>query len=158
MAYDEQLAGRTRQLIGSDPELTEKKMFGGLAFLIRATWPSPPAARVVPRSASIRQSDVLVATTKATHVNMRGRDMPDGYGSVRRSAHRRPARPMGRDRHRVRARCHSSRGRWNALNSDQATLIILMRRCVVDEWSMTKRKLMMAEAVKSCRMQDHREE
>jgi hypothetical protein len=35
MAYDEELAGRIRQLIGSDPELTEKKMFGVLAFLIR---------------------------------------------------------------------------------------------------------------------------
>jgi hypothetical protein len=48
MAYDEELARRIRQLIGSYPELTEKKMFGGLAFLIRATWPSPPAARVAP--------------------------------------------------------------------------------------------------------------
>jgi hypothetical protein len=35
MAYDQELAGRIRRLIGSDPELTEKKMFGGLAFLIR---------------------------------------------------------------------------------------------------------------------------
>jgi hypothetical protein len=35
MAYDQELAGRIRQLIGRDPELTEKKMFGGLAFLIR---------------------------------------------------------------------------------------------------------------------------
>jgi hypothetical protein len=35
MAYDEELAGRIRQLIGNDPELSEKKMFGGLAFLIR---------------------------------------------------------------------------------------------------------------------------
>src|SRR5215467_893225 len=35
MAYDQELAGRIRQLIGSDPELTEKKMFGGLAFLMR---------------------------------------------------------------------------------------------------------------------------
>jgi hypothetical protein len=34
MAYDQELAERMRQLIGSDPELTEKKMFGGLAFLI----------------------------------------------------------------------------------------------------------------------------
>jgi hypothetical protein len=32
MAYDEVLAGRIRDLIGPDPELTEKKMFGGLAF------------------------------------------------------------------------------------------------------------------------------
>jgi len=35
MAYDEHLAARIRDLIGPDPELTEKKMFGGLAFLIR---------------------------------------------------------------------------------------------------------------------------
>ena len=35
MAYDEDLATRIRDLIGPDPELTEKKMFGGLAFLIR---------------------------------------------------------------------------------------------------------------------------
>ena len=33
MAYDEDLAIRIRDLIGPDPELTEKKMFGGLAFL-----------------------------------------------------------------------------------------------------------------------------
>src|SRR5215472_12275529 len=32
MAYDQELAERIRQLIGDDPELTEKKMFGGLAF------------------------------------------------------------------------------------------------------------------------------
>jgi len=35
MAYDEDLAARIRDLIGPDPDLTEKKMFGGLAFLIR---------------------------------------------------------------------------------------------------------------------------
>ena len=35
MAYDEELANRIRWLIGADPELTERKMFGGLAFLIR---------------------------------------------------------------------------------------------------------------------------
>jgi len=34
MAYDEQLAQRTRELVGDEPGLTEKKMFGGLAFLI----------------------------------------------------------------------------------------------------------------------------
>ena len=34
MAYDENLANRIRELIGSESDLTEKKMFGGLAFLI----------------------------------------------------------------------------------------------------------------------------
>ncbi|SRR5258707_11240981 len=76
MPYDEELAGRIRQLIGSDPELTEKKMFGGLAFLIRgnmaiaASSEGGAMVRVDPA-----QSDTLVATTKATLMSMRGRDM-----------------------------------------------------------------------------------
>ncbi len=34
MAYDEDLANRIRELIGTEPGLTERRMFGGLAFLI----------------------------------------------------------------------------------------------------------------------------
>jgi TfoX/Sxy family transcriptional regulator of competence genes len=34
MAFDEQLAERIRATIGDEPGLTEKRMFGGLAFLI----------------------------------------------------------------------------------------------------------------------------
>ena len=34
MAYDEKLADRIRDLLAEEPDLTEKKMFGGLAFLI----------------------------------------------------------------------------------------------------------------------------
>jgi TfoX/Sxy family transcriptional regulator of competence genes len=34
MAYDEDLANRIRELIGTEPGLTEKRMFGGLAFLL----------------------------------------------------------------------------------------------------------------------------
>lgn len=34
MAYDEDLANRIRELILTEPGVTEKKMFGGLAFLI----------------------------------------------------------------------------------------------------------------------------
>jgi len=34
VAYDEELAGRIRELLGGEVDLTEKKMFGGLAFLI----------------------------------------------------------------------------------------------------------------------------
>src|SRR5215472_11583212 len=77
VAYDQELADRIRQLIGSDPELTEKKMFGGLAFLIRgnmaiaASSEGGAMVRVDPA-----QSDSLVATTEAALVQMRGRDMP----------------------------------------------------------------------------------
>ncbi|WP_225724888.1 MULTISPECIES: TfoX/Sxy family protein [unclassified Nocardia] len=34
MAYDTELADRIRELIEPEPDLTEKKMFGGLAFLV----------------------------------------------------------------------------------------------------------------------------
>ncbi len=83
MAFDEELAERIRQLIGSDPELTEKKMFGGLAFMIRgnmtiaASSEGGAMVRVDPA-----QSDSLLATTKATLVQMHGRDMP-GWLRVR---------------------------------------------------------------------------
>ncbi|MEV0487848.1 TfoX/Sxy family protein [Streptomyces sp. NPDC050508] len=35
MAYDEGLAERIRERLGADPDITEKKMFGGIAFLHR---------------------------------------------------------------------------------------------------------------------------
>jgi hypothetical protein len=53
-AYDQVLARRIRQLIGSDPELTEKKMVGGLAFLICGNMAT--AARAAPWSASTPHS------------------------------------------------------------------------------------------------------
>jgi hypothetical protein len=34
VAYDEDLANRIRELIASEPGVVEKRMFGGLAFLI----------------------------------------------------------------------------------------------------------------------------
>jgi hypothetical protein len=34
VAYGEELADRIRELVGGEARLTEKKMFGGLAFLI----------------------------------------------------------------------------------------------------------------------------
>lgn len=35
MAYDEKLAGRVRKVLAKREAVTEKKMFGGLAFLLR---------------------------------------------------------------------------------------------------------------------------
>jgi hypothetical protein len=76
VAYDEELADRIRELIGSDPELTEKKMFGGLAFLIggnmavAASGQGGVLVRVDPA-----QSDTLVATTNARLMEMRERQM-----------------------------------------------------------------------------------
>ena len=76
MAYDEKLAARIRELIGTDPGLTEKKMFGGLAFLIggnmavAASGQGGIMVRVDPA-----ESDALVAKTKAELFVMRDRPM-----------------------------------------------------------------------------------
>lgn len=35
MAYDEGLAQRIRELLGERPDVTEKRMFGGIAFMVR---------------------------------------------------------------------------------------------------------------------------
>lgn len=79
MAYDEELAERLRQLLDSEPRLTEKKMFGGLAFLIggnmaiAASGQGGVLVRVDPT-----ESDKLVATSNAEAAVMRGRPM-DGW-------------------------------------------------------------------------------
>ena len=76
MGYDEVLAGRIRDLIGPDPELTEKKMFGGLAFLIREHMAiSASGQGGVLVHADPARSDELVATTSATVAVMQGREM-----------------------------------------------------------------------------------
>jgi TfoX/Sxy family transcriptional regulator of competence genes len=76
VAYDEELADRIRDLLGNGPDLTEKKMFGGLAFLIggnmavAASSQGGVLVRVDPA-----ESDTLVATTNARPMEMRGRPM-----------------------------------------------------------------------------------
>jgi len=77
MAYDEDLAARIRDLIGPDPELTEKKMFGGLAFLIRGHMAiSASGQGGVLVHVDSERSAGLVAATEATTAVMQGREMP----------------------------------------------------------------------------------
>jgi TfoX/Sxy family transcriptional regulator of competence genes len=76
MAYDEDLADRIRWVIGYDGALAERKMFGGLAFLINGHMAAAASrdggilVRVDPTRA-----DDLLATTGATAAVMGGRRM-----------------------------------------------------------------------------------
>jgi TfoX/Sxy family transcriptional regulator of competence genes len=76
MGYDEVLANRVRELLAGEQDVTEMKMFGGLAFLIggnmavAASGHGGVMVRVDPAT-----SDKLVATTPARFVEMRGRTM-----------------------------------------------------------------------------------
>lgn len=76
MAYNEDLADRIRELVETERGLTEKKMFGGVAFLIAghlaisASGQGGALVRVDPA-----ESDRIVDTSSAEVAIMRGRPM-----------------------------------------------------------------------------------
>lgn len=76
MAYDEALADRIRGLLDDEPELTEMRMFGGLAFLVggnmavAASGQGGLLVRVDPT-----QSDSIAKKSGAREMEMRGRPM-----------------------------------------------------------------------------------
>jgi TfoX/Sxy family transcriptional regulator of competence genes len=76
VAYDEDLAGRIRELIAAEPDVTEMRMFGGLAFLIgghmsvAASGQGGLLVRVDPG-----ETDALLAKPHAAPFEMRGRAM-----------------------------------------------------------------------------------
>lgn len=76
MAYDEKLAERIRDLTAEEPDLTEKKMFGGLAFLIAGNMAVAASGQggLMVRVDPVK-GDKLIATTHARPMEMRGRSM-----------------------------------------------------------------------------------
>jgi TfoX/Sxy family transcriptional regulator of competence genes len=82
MAYDEDLANRLRELLAGEPAITEKKMFGGLAFLVHGNM-SVSASRNGGLLARVDPADTDACLTRP-HVQlmeMRGRTM-DGWLSI----------------------------------------------------------------------------
>jgi TfoX/Sxy family transcriptional regulator of competence genes len=79
MPYDEDLANRLRELVSAQPGVTEKKMFGGLAFLINGNMSVSASSqgglllRVDPE-----ETDELRKQPHASAFEMRGRAM-DGW-------------------------------------------------------------------------------
>ena len=79
MAYDEDLANRIRELLGAQRGVEEKRMFGGLAFLINGNMSVSASGqgglllRVDPE-----QTDALLDEPHAQPFVMRGRAM-DGW-------------------------------------------------------------------------------
>jgi hypothetical protein len=79
MAYDEHLAGRIRELIPLEADPVEKRMFGGLAFLIGGNMSvsvSGQGGLLIRCDPS--QTDALLAKPHAAPFEMRGRVM-DGW-------------------------------------------------------------------------------
>lgn len=74
MAHDEGLAARLRALLGDEPDVTERAMFGGLAFFVAGNLAVSAAGgggllvRVDPAT-----SEALVEATGTSLMEMRGR-------------------------------------------------------------------------------------
>ena len=86
MAYDEELADRIRRVVEGEPGLTEKRMFGGLGFLIdghlavSASGQGGMLLRCDPA-----ETESLVAGPAVSRFQMRGREM-DGWLHVETEA------------------------------------------------------------------------
>jgi TfoX/Sxy family transcriptional regulator of competence genes len=76
VAFDEELAGRIREFLAGERGVSEKRMFGGLAFLVdgnMAIAASGQGGALVRCEPS--ETDALVARTNAETMVMRGREM-----------------------------------------------------------------------------------
>jgi hypothetical protein len=75
VAYDEGLATRLRELVGAEPGLAEKKMFGGLAVLLHGNMAvGVHGDSLIVRTDPARQADLL-AEPGSRVFDMTGRPM-----------------------------------------------------------------------------------
>jgi TfoX/Sxy family transcriptional regulator of competence genes len=79
VAYDEDLADRVRDLLAGEPGITEKRMFGGLAFLINGNMSVSVSGKggLMLRCHS-EETDALLNKPYASPFEMRGRTI-DGW-------------------------------------------------------------------------------
>ncbi len=76
MAYDEDLANRIRELLAGEDGVTEKKMFGGLAFLIGGNMAvSASGQGGLLLRCDPEETDAHVEKPHAKRFEMRGREM-----------------------------------------------------------------------------------
>jgi TfoX/Sxy family transcriptional regulator of competence genes len=79
MAYDEELAERIRELLASDHDVAEKKMFGGLAFLIGGNMSvSASGQGGLLLRCDPEETEELIREPHVSRFEMRGRAM-DGW-------------------------------------------------------------------------------
>jgi TfoX/Sxy family transcriptional regulator of competence genes len=79
MAYDEELADRIRELLATDHDVAEKKMFGGLAFLIGGNMSvSASGQGGLLLRCDPEETEALVGEPHVSRFEMRGRAM-DGW-------------------------------------------------------------------------------
>jgi TfoX/Sxy family transcriptional regulator of competence genes len=79
MAYDEELANRIREVVQGESGLSEKRMFGGLAFLVHGNMAVSASSRGgLLLRIDPAQAESLVKQQHVRRFEMRGREM-DGW-------------------------------------------------------------------------------
>ena len=94
MAYDEDLAKRIRELVAGESDVTEKRMFGGLAFLVDGNMSVAASGQGGLMVRIHREdTDALLAKPHARPFEMRGREVrgwlrvdPEGLRTKRQLA------------------------------------------------------------------------
>jgi TfoX-like protein len=88
MAYDEGLATRVRDVLGDRPGLAEKKMFGGLAFLLHGNMACGVRGDDLMVRVAAEEADTALDEPGARPFDMTGRPMkgwllvaPDGHAA-----------------------------------------------------------------------------
>jgi len=97
MTYDEDLADRIREAIADEPDVTETRMFGGLAFLVGGSVAVGVSGR---GGLKVRvdpvQTDALLAKPHAATFEMGGRALQGlATSRCRRRAYKASARAVG---------------------------------------------------------------
>jgi hypothetical protein len=79
VAYDEDLANRIREVVAGEAGVTEKRMFGGLAFLVNGNMAASASGRGgMLLRVDPAETDALIAGPHAERAVMGGRPM-DGW-------------------------------------------------------------------------------
>jgi TfoX/Sxy family transcriptional regulator of competence genes len=79
MAYDQELADRVRECVEQVPDVTEKQMFGGLAFMVGGNMAVAASGQGgLLLRCDPAETEALVEKPHASRFEMRGREM-DGW-------------------------------------------------------------------------------
>ncbi len=82
MAFDEELAGRVRKRLAGQKGLTEKKMFGGLAFLLNGNMCCGVHRRELIVRLDPAQTGTALAEPHSRIFDLSGRPMMIAHGGV----------------------------------------------------------------------------
>ena len=75
MAYDEALADRISELLAGAPDLSERKMFGGLAFMVQGNMACAAAGEVLMVRVGPEEYEAALERPHAREMTITGRPM-----------------------------------------------------------------------------------